>query len=445
MKKTILILLIILALFIGFFPYLASTRLGTPFFAKIIQSRFHGNVQIQKVNLTWKGPQRFENISLTSPDLTSKIGLITSNVPFWKLSDLGDSFELQNGSFAFPSYGDEQISNIQAKINGSDIVATGTTARGGSISVRGSIKSKQNFDLLADLREIPSIAIDQLLKMKGILYKTLGPIINFNGSLKFQDVQGTLVFDVSSPNLTSSVNATIANDILTLNKPLVAHLHLSNELSAFLTERISPKLFTDLSAKNPFHLTIDPQGFSCPINPLKLAELQIGEANLDLGQVRVQSGESLHFLVKLFKNKDFGKKIEIWFTPVTFSIQNGLIQLGRMDALLSQSIHVCTWGDINLQKDKIRMTLGLPADTLEQSFGIQNLSRNYVLKIPIRGSLNNPEFETGPAVAKIATMATAQQIPTTGGKIFGGIVGVFAQAQDEGDTPPPHRPYPWEK
>ena len=34
--------------------------------------------------------------------------------------------------------------------------------------------------------------------------------------------------------------------------------------------------------------------------------------------------------------------------------------------------------------------------------GVRNLSYNYVLKIQLQGSIQNPKFDTGPAAAKIA-------------------------------------------
>jgi hypothetical protein len=166
---------------------------------------------------------------------------------------------------------------------------------------------------------------------------------------------------------------------------------------------------------------------------------------LDLGKTKVQSGKSLKSLVKLFKDTHFEKEIDFWFTPVAFQIQSGVITLGRMDALLSNSIHICTWGDVDVNKDELHMFLGLPADTLEKSFGIQTLSRNYVLKIPIYGSISNPEFDTGSAIAKITAMAVSKQIPSAGGKILGGLINAVTQAQDDGDAPPPNRPFPWEK
>ena len=167
-----------------------------------------------------------------------------------------------------------------------------------------------------------------------------------------------------------------------------------------------------------------------------------------MGQVRARTGKSLRSLLTLLKSQKIGKEVNIWFSPVSFKVENGLMETGRMDALLADAIHICTWGNIDLLHDRIEMFLGLPADTLANSFGIKNLSRNYVLKIPIQGSTKDPDIATGPATAKIAAMVAAQQIPKvggTGGKVFGGLLNVLTRAKEDEDVPPPNRPFPWEK
>lgn len=441
MKIKLLIIFLFIVLIAAFFPFLASTPVGSPLFIKFLESRLHGELQCKKISLSWMGPQRFENVLFTKPDLIAKIDLFESDVPFWRLSFLNASFALQNGTLTFPTYENQKITNIQARIQDNQILATGTTPQGGDLEIQGTIKSRRDFDISANLRKIPTIAIDELLKFHGILHKAVGPTLTLNGSLAFVQNRGTLACTLNAPNATLSLNGAIANDILTLNQPLTANCHFPPD---FLKEIISPTLLTNISSENPFSLTISPQGFSCPIHPLSLDKIQIEKALVNLGKMRGTPGESLYLPLQLLKNQEVGKTINLWFAPFACSLQKGLIHLGRVDALLAESIHLCSWGEINIPKDQLQMILGIPADTLEQSFGIQNLSRNYVLKIPIRGSLQNPELDTSLAIAKIAALKTTGKIPTKGGKIFGKLVNVFTQ-QDEGETPAPQRPFPWEK
>jgi hypothetical protein len=137
------------------------------------------------------------------------------------------------------------------------------------------------------------------------------------------------------------------------------------------------------------------------------------------------------------------KQMSVWFTPLSFSIENGVLHSGRMDALIANSVHLCTWGSIDLQTQKLHMYLGIPADTLKSAFGLKNLSANYVLKIPIRGSVKDPDLKTNSATAKIAAMVAAQQIPKKGA-VLGGLVNAFAQSKEEKDIPPAKHPFPWE-
>ncbi|MCC6127622.1 MAG: hypothetical protein IT584_00260 [Chlamydiae bacterium] len=138
--------------------------------------------------------------------------------------------------------------------------------------------------------------------------------------------------------------------------------------------------------------------------------------------------------------------MDAWFTPFSFQIRNGAIQTGRLDALLSDSIHICSWGKVNLVSEKLHMYIGLPADTLNRSFQITGLSADYVLKIPLRGTISKPELDTGPAVAQIASMAATQKLPIPKvGKMFEAITKTVSQVKNDKDVPPANRPFPWER
>ena len=138
--------------------------------------------------------------------------------------------------------------------------------------------------------------------------------------------------------------------------------------------------------------------------------------------------------------------MEAWFTPVSFQLQNGRLETGRLDALLSRSVHICSWGSVNLLTEKLHMYLGLPADTLQGSFGITGLPSDYVLKIPLRGTLSHPELSTSSAAAQIASMAATQNIPLPKvGKMFEKITKTVSTVKNDKDVPPAKRPFPWER
>ncbi len=111
------------------------------------------------------------------------------------------------------------------------------------------------------------------------------------------------------------------------------------------------------------------------------------------------------------------QEMQVWFTPIFLKVQNGIFYVDRMDALLNHSIHVCMWGKIDIVQDQLDIVL---ADS------------NYFLKIPVNGSIKDPEMAMGIAIAKTALLKAT---PLALRNLF---------SKKEKDVPPPKRPFPWE-
>ena len=132
--------------------------------------------------------------------------------------------------------------------------------------------------------------------------------------------------------------------------------------------------------------------------------------------------------------------MDVWFTPLFFSLHDGLLTTSRIDFLIDQTIHICTWGNIDYLSDRLDMYVGLPAETLQQSFGIEQLPADYVMKIALRGTMKKPKLATHAAAAKIAALLAAQK--SSQNWLSSGILGIFGEI--DSNVPPPHRPFPWE-
>jgi hypothetical protein len=264
------------------------------------------------------------------------------------------------------------------------------------------------------------------------LAPVLGSTINLNGFVNFKNKKGNTDLEIESSRLKTILKANIIHNNLTIQEPLIASLSPS---FGFLK---------DVQAQNPITLRIEPNGFSCPI-PFSLEKLKIEKGTLDLGKITYQNGPTLAALVSFLHSSRLSqaKQMNIWSTPVQFQLNEAILRLDRVDFLIANSIHLCTWGTINLQKDEINMNLGLTASVLRSSFGIKNVSDPYVLKIPIRGSSKNIEFVTSGATAKIAALLAGEQIPKKG--IFGGIADIFIKPKEDKEVPLAKRPFPWEK
>lgn len=239
-----------------------------------------------------------------------------------------------------------------------------------------------------------------------------------------------------------SLKGMITEHGMQLSEPLIARIRLTPEMSALLLKDANPLFVTGISAENPVTLRIEPTDFFFPF-PYSLEKLKVGKAILDLGKVRSQNGESLRTIIALLKAGSLpnASVMNIWFTPVSFQIDRGILRAGRLDALLADSIHICTWGNIDLLKDRLDMTLGLPADTLKKAFGIKNLPDNYVMKVGVQGTTGSPIIDKTAAAAKIAALIATSQIPKKG--ILGGLSDLFSK-KEEADVPKANRPFPWE-
>ncbi len=430
MPKSLIFSVLSILLILAFLPKIASTHIGKQLFVKVLEKKIQGSVEIGSLHLSWLGPQQFQDLKWRRDAVNGSIENLSIQAPFWSFKG---PFELTNGTVF---YKEGKIEQIQGKIEGNDFALQGITLQG-YLSVQGKVFSKDLFDVQIDVKQFPLLAIDPLLD------RLLGSSLNLNGTVKMDGGIGVIDLAIQTPHLETRLNGGLTNHSITLQKALLAVIRLTPELSALLLKDVNPLFLTGLQAENPITLRIEPTDFYFPL-PYSLETLSIGKATLDLGKVKCQNGHSLSEIIALLKDFRFStaSQMNAWFTPFTFELKQGILKAERMDALLADSIHVCTWGKINLVQDQIDMFLGLPADTLQTSFGIKNLPENYVLKVPLRGTTKNPDLVKGPAIAKIAALIAAGQVPNQG--ILGGIANLISRPKEEKDVPPAKRPFPWE-
>ena len=64
--------------------------------------------------------------------------------------------------------------------------------------------------------------------------------------------------------------------------------------------------------------------------------------NLYLGQLKCESNKSLSALTSLLEAKR-SKQMTVWFAPFDFHLDQGLLNMGRLDFLLGNAVHLCIW------------------------------------------------------------------------------------------------------
>lgn len=462
---------LLIVLFVIFFPQILSTTVGKYLIEKKIEAKTGTDAKIGYLHLTWFGPQKISNLSMKRPDFEGLVANLQADLPLWKLDDLlkpeklvllkGD-LSLQGGSFHFKSQyaPDAALENLGASFRlhegTADFTISGYSLQDnqkGTISIQGQITNffaaTPSFSIRGELSNFPTLALARYLAFREAfsekdLLEIVGSSFSLRGSLSIQqDETGSCDLSLHTQNGNAEIHGILNRGIFTLAQPLQATIRLTEALSRQILSGLNPMFLTGIEAKNPIRLRIEPMNSRLFLKlPFKWSSLQIGRGMLDPGKIRCKNGSALGTMISLLKNDFFSrtKEMEVWFTPLFFSLDNGLVQTGRMDALAAGKIRFCTWGNIDLNRDKVDMILGLTAETLRFSFGLKRVPSDYVLKIPITGTIRHPKVAAAAAAAKIAALIAAQHAP--GGGLKGGLLNIFMQP--ESDVPQPNRPFPWE-
>jgi hypothetical protein len=242
---------------------------------------------------------------------------------------------------------------------------------------------------------------------------------------------------------------------LTLKEPIYAQVTMTPALSKFLLSEVNPLSITEIRSTSPITLEIQPQGFVAPILDFSLKKVNIPKGRLELGQISCKNEGNLNLALSLLKSVQLTQNhnLNLWFTPIDFSVRQGIVDVERTDILVAETFDIALWGQIYPLKDNVDMVLGLTADCLARAFNIKNLPDDYVLQVPMTGSLHDVKLNTGKATAKVAALLALQQADLAGGlaggpagALFGKFINKLGSLPlNDRSTPPAKRPFPWEK
>ncbi len=444
MKKSLFSLALLLLL-IFFLPTIVSTTYGKQLVIELLAKASHGKVSIKTLRLRWLGPQKIENLQITSPTLHLSIDEIETSLKLWNFLALQKAdlsfllhkevhFDIKNGNLLVPLE-KASIENIRGNIDttadGLKVSLSAKNKEGGSLKAEGVIGAAipsmtwENLtcNLFLRLHDFPALPFFP----KGLL-PLLGDQIDMSATMKIEKGFGSLYVIYTSSTTKTLIDAYLNKGLLTLQSPITLSLHLTHKLSRYLLKDINPFFFLAISADHPILLDIPKEGFNLPLGQLENFEME--NAKIDMGKVQCLNGGILALAVALLKNPRLisVKEMQVWFTPFSFSIKGGLLTSKRLDMLIADSLHIATWGKINLQENQLHMTLGITKETLQHAFNLKGLPPNYLLQIPIKGKPNHPKIDGAEAAARIATLLA---LPTS--------------AQHEKKAPNPITPFPWEK
>jgi hypothetical protein len=281
-----------------------------------------------------------------------------------------------------------------------------------------------------------------------------GPTLNLSLDTTLQEWTGPCSFDIHSAHLRSSLKGVFNQGTLSLTDKFYLQLDVSKELSQLLFNQTNPLDITSVSSESPITLEIAKEGFSYPLFPTNLSQIQIGSGKLEMGKLLCQNTGNIQATLGLLKLGQYrpGDPLELWFAPLDFQIKNGKLNWDRTEILIARNFQVCSWGSANFPSDSVDGVIGLTASCLSRAFSIKNLPENYVLQIPLRGTLTDVKVDKEKATAKITALLLWQQKDVIGDAIKGPAGKFLGQAMGKlgplpgGDqkAPPPKKPFPWD-
>lgn len=279
------------------------------------------------------------------------------------------------------------------------------------------------------------------------LVAVLGPKVDANLKGEIKDLQeGTFHGQIESPRLKSEVALLLKKGTLLLEKPLTAEYTLTPEAGEVLLKDVNPLLVTAARSNAPIKLWIDSHDFFIPLKPFSLKEMRIRNIKIEPGVLTCKNGGMLSLLVTLLKvDASSSKEVNLWFTPIYIEVKNGIVTCKRSDALLADAFPIATWGKIDLNSNKVDMTLGLSGQAISRAFDIATIDPEHLVQIPIHGPTQSPKIDTVRATAKITALKMQQNRSNTTA-LLGGLLEVATSVGEKDEAPPVPTtyPFPWQ-
>lgn len=469
MKKKIIYIsisvLVLLFFSAIFFPKILSTISFKNYLINKIENKTNSKITVDYLNFSWFGPQTIKDIDYKDENLEFDAKVISVKMPLYSFYKSLSSFKKKidiltvskkinflsktkisslNIRISYPNYPTLSLYNIIAKIDKKnslvivDITGSGSKNLSNIFSINFSLDKNNNIKNLFG-KNLPTILIDQILFfnkpiLKGSLYQTLGPIIN--GSLKadIKNNKGKIDLSLNSTNLYTNLNLYLdKNEIKLLNSADI----LIDLSKGAIYKTQNNKIFIRSDKDKKINIKISKNNFSYPID-FDIRKLKIENLYINPNILYTLNTNSLKTITEIAK-LPYSNIIKIWCTPVNIKIENGVLSTDRMDFLINNLLHLCTWGKVNLFNKKVNMNLGITSQALRYSYDIKNLSNDYVLKIPIKGTIDNIKIDPSKAIGKIlALKALSSQ-----GPIGSFIQGLITTKKDD-DIPQAKKPFPWE-
>lgn len=293
------------------------------------------------------------------------------------------------------------------------------------------------FDGLFHGEKIPSAYFPK--EIKG----AFGAAIDVDASGSIQNKSGPIRISLNGAVGRFDLDGELAQGILYLNSPINAEAKATPEFGRFVLAGISPLLESLIKSESPITIHIDREGFSLPLFPLQLEGATVRRAKIELGKLLFENRGELKKALSLIRPVA-SESISAWFTPLYFSIRNGVVSIPRFDFLVMNRYPMASWGKIDLHKDYVDMVVALSGFAVNEALQLGLNDTGFMLQLPLRGPVNNVKLETSNAAAKLAALSVKSQ-GSKAGLVLGTLLDLAnGTILKESKVPPPTtNPLPW--
>lgn len=303
-----------------------------------------------------------------------------------------------------------------------------------------------SFSLKGELKHFPVALVTQFATGDQELAKqaeaVLGTQVDADLNAEIKGHNGPVNVKVVGQNGQMQFQGNIQKGVLYLAEPLTASVKVTPQLEKLVLREMFPFLSSVTSSEQPIQLTISNEGFALPIQPFSLAAIVAPSARLDLDKMQFNRDGQLGKVVSLLNVN--ANNFQVWFTPIFFSFQQGLLTIYRTDMLIANSYPLATWGTVDFNNDKLRLVIGVSAKALQSAFKLIGLDDDYFLQIPLRGTVNKPQLDTAKVATRISALVAASTV-TPQGLILGTVLDAASGSFTEDRVPEPTtKPLPWD-
>lgn len=313
-------------------------------------------------------------------------------------------------------------------------------------------------ELSATFQRFPSSILDLCFPSQATTPKRisslLGEFLNANIEASLKNGFGPFNIELSSPHTQMSFAGKLKAGAITLDKNATVQIMLNQETSKFFLQEVNPLSLKTISAKSPITIEVGAKGFSLPLTPFSFKRVEIPYARITPGKIACQNEGNINSMLGLLKSKqaDQNKYLELWFAPIDLHIQQGILDLERTEILVANTYDIAIWGKVDFPGNRVNMILGLTAPCLKTAFNIKDLPKDYVMHIPLTGTLDHVDLNKGAATSKIVALtlwqsksAAGSAVGGLGGGLLGGVLNqVLAPPGNDASTPTAKTPFPWQ-